>query len=179
MPTTAQEPKTGETGKRHHQAICGEDQKGKSPEITTNKNNHETETKQDVVPTTINVARTKTNVVLQTARAFVRGRDESKVVEARILFDGGSQRLYVTQELQEKLGVKRNGTEILHVNTKQKCDIVELCVSKNGDETMIKVLTFPTSCSKFSTMTEVRNYPHLQGLELRGGFRVRQTRQAT
>lgn len=167
--------------KRHHQAICGANQKTKEAvpkDKPSGKPNQEMKhDQQEEVLTTTNVARTKPNVILQTARAFVRGRNESKIIEARVLFDGGSQRSYITNELQEKLGVKRQRTETLHLNTfggknysRQKCDLIELSVGKNGEETMIKALTFPTICSKLSSKIETSSYPHLQGLDLADDF---------
>ena len=69
----------------------------------------------------------------------------------------GGVSTHVTQALQEKLGVKRQKMEMLHLNTfggkdycRKNCDVVKLCISKNDIETSIKALTHPTICSKLS-----------------------------
>ena len=57
------------------------------------------------------------SVLLQTAQAMVHGEDEGKKMRVNILFDGGSQRSYVTEELRKKLGLKGEKKETVTVTT--------------------------------------------------------------
>lgn len=112
--------------KKHHHAICNQDTqknfvKANNDDISTN--------------TTTNVANSKLCVVLQTAKAVVNSPRERQCVQARILFDSGSQRSYVTEGLRKKLKAPTVRSETLNLNTfgdkgytKRKCDLVELSI---------------------------------------------------
>ncbi len=101
--------------------------------------------------------------------------DGSKSVKVKILFDSGSQRSYVSDNLKSRLNLKSKKTETLHLNTfgekghrKQK---LALCLqSGNGNRVRISALNFPVICSPLTTKIEVDNYPHLQGLQLADSF---------
>ena len=127
----------------------------------------------DAINTTTTVANSKLCFVLQTAKAIVKTPNTQRGVQARILFDNGSQRSYVTESLREKLKAPTVKSETLNLNTfgdkgfaKRKCDIVELKISKDGNNSInIKALTFPVICSKVSSKIEVQRYDHLRFLE--------------
>jgi len=62
---------------------------------------------------------------------------------AQAIMDSGSQRTYVTAQLQDKLILPRWGTESLRIRTFRateardtSCDVVELGVVTQGDETL-------------------------------------------
>lgn len=121
-----------------------------------------------------NVSAESNCVLLQTAIAYARSDSEVEPVEVKVLFDSGSQRSYITQELKDKLNLKPTRTETLNLNTfgdnsyrRQKCDLVKLSLSKtSGREISVNALTFPTICSKLPMSVEIQQYPHLQNLEL-------------
>lgn len=113
-------------------------------------------TKTSATTTTINanIQQPKT-VLLQTARAVAlkKGKISTPV---RILFDTGSQRTYVTENLRSIL--KSVQHERLNLNTfgearykSQNCDFVHLRLKRPGsgnDETIdISAFTFPGICS--------------------------------
>ena len=74
----------------------------------------------------------KGTVLLQTASAIARNEDSAKSTRVKFLFDNGSQRSYVTDNLKSRLGLKYT-KKMLHLNTfgektfrKQKCDVLTL-----------------------------------------------------
>lgn len=56
-------------------------------------------------------------VLVQTAKAEVKNKNNLKHQEVRILFDSGSQRTYVTENLAEKLQLSKKGEEELKLET--------------------------------------------------------------
>ena len=120
-------------------------------------------------------AKSKGSVLLQTATAEATNQDGSKSTSIKILFDSGSQRSYVTENLKTRLGLKSTKTDTLHLNTfgddnyrKQKCEVLSLPLRDiNNDEiAAITVLSSPVICSPLNMTVEVSKYPHLQGLQL-------------
>ena len=90
----------------------------------------------------------------------------------RILFDGGSQRSYITGNVSRKLGLKSANTETLHLNTfgkfthrKQRCEVVSLPIWTNDDE-YVRALKFPMICSPLTGRVHLQDHLNLQELEL-------------
>ena len=116
----------------------------------------------------------KGTVLLQTASAIARNEDSTKSTRVKILFDNGSQRSYVTDNLKSRLGLKSTKKEMLHLNTfgaktfrKQKCDVLTLFLEDVNKETSkVCVLSFPTICSPLPSHVDANNYPHLHALKL-------------
>lgn len=164
-------------GKKHHQSICFPREKSSALNNQTAQQRSSSTEIQDVEVVTTNIARSRTSIILQTARAFVRGKENDITISARILFDSGSQRSYITKALRDRLNIPRGKCETLHLNTfggnahrRQQCDVVELLLRKNGEEISVNALTFPTICSKLPTSIEINRYPHLQSLQLADDF---------
>ena len=136
--------------------------------------NQSTEVSQLPQSTTTASSGTKGTVLLQTASAIARNEDGTKSTRVKILFDNGSQRSYVTDNLKSKLGLKSTKKEMLHLNTfgektfrKQKCDVLTLFLEDANEETSrVCVLSFPTICSPLPSRVDANNYPHLHGLKL-------------
>ena len=89
--------------------------------------------------------------------------------------DSGSQRMYITECLRDKLNLKPIGREQLHLNTfgdrnfsAHCCDVVHLCLHKPGSNCLIGifVLCFPVICSSLPSAVDLVDCPHLEGLEL-------------
>ena len=124
--------------------------------------------------TTTTCAKTNSGVILQTATASAISEDGSKTTCVRILFDNGSQRSYVSENLKYKLGLKSKGTETLNLNTfgeqkfqKQRCELLKLKLrASDGDDVMIKALKFPVICPPISTTINLEHHPHLIGTPL-------------
>ena len=126
---------------RHHQSICNkqvtsretrkdnqETQQGKTAneqpvEIENQPSNTHTTHVQQTTSTTS--AKTRGGVMLQTATATAMNEDGSKSVKVKILFDSGSQRSYVSDNLKSRLNLKSKKTETLHLNTFGERKVIE------------------------------------------------------
>ena len=108
---------------------------------------------------------------------FCRPDKPEASVQARILFNSGSQRSYVYQRLNEALRLKPIHSETLAIKTfgstdenVQTCDNVQLCVQEvNGSNLYLTVNTVPVICAPLQNQCielSEDNIPHLQGLEL-------------
>ena len=53
----------------------------------------------------------------KSASAIARNEDGTKSTRVKILFDNGSQRSYVTDNLKSRLGLNSTKREMLHLNT--------------------------------------------------------------
>ena len=155
----------------HHQSVCRRKTQRKSQhDLSANKNSQETQnstlvtqsTEVSQLPqsTTTASSGSKGTVLLQTASAIARNKDSTKSTRVKILFDNGSQRSYVTDNLKSRLGLKSTKEEMLHLNTfaaktfrKQKCDVLTLFLEDVNEETSkVCVLSFPTICSPLPGM---------------------------
>ena len=152
-------------GGAHHQTLCF---KG-NQDVQTVKE----EASRNTI-TTATVAGRKT-VLLQTAKAYVYGEDENNKTEIFILFDGGSQRSYVTDNLKKKLHLKAENVEMINLNTfgsdngeRRKCESVKLNVEIGiGCQPIsLNALSFPKICSPLLSRVDVGNYAHLRGLNI-------------
>ena len=141
----------------HNSALCNKDEQETSPSSSiTTSNVHE-----------------KTEVLLQTATAFAYGENRSNKVPVNILFDGGSQRSFVSEELKRKLALKSQKIETLNLNTfgsekyiKKSSDRVTLNLEVRDEVVTITALSSPAVCSPLTSKVDVSSYPHLQGLTL-------------
>ena len=150
--------------RRHHQSIC---KRGTTQHVGT-------EDTQDTAPkTTVAIGKSKSNMLLQTARTFAYSVNE-ELMPVRVLMDNRSQRSYVTNSLSARLGLRPLKRERLTLNTfgstnynKKDCNLVQVRLQgKLGNDIEILALGFPTICSPLQTPVAVSQYPHLQGLEL-------------
>ena len=145
---------------KHHPAVCSAPAETENQPISEN-------------PITTSVAKGKTNVLLQTALAYAFGEDQSKKVPVNILFDSGSQRSYITKELQRKLSLKSSGSETLNLNTfgseksfRKRCDRVIVNLEAHDECIPITALSSRAICSPLASCVDVRNYLHLEGLDI-------------
>lgn len=113
-------------GRKHHQSLCEQVSTPRPPENQDSKENPAPVTP----PTTSAVARTRNNVLLQTARARAYTADQL-LVPVRILLDSGSQRSYITNSLKARLKLVPLRRERLALNTfghtgckREDCDLI-------------------------------------------------------
>ena len=134
----------GWKGKRHYSICLGELSNSKPAE-----NDKGSES------TTV-TAKEKGNVLLQTATGYVyKGSNNDKCIKVQMLFDLGSQRSYVTEELMKKLNLDVECSEKLNLNTfgsskfaKVKCNRVSFFVNLNDyDDVEVSALTHKVICS--------------------------------
>ena len=118
------------------------------------------------------------SVLLQTATANVSNPRSGKSVQARLVFDSGSQRPYITNSLRSSLELPSLRYENLVIKTfgadsdqPKRCDVVQLCVSKAGGGLNLYVDAYdvPSICAPLSQqkieLVEA-SYEHLSFLEL-------------
>ena len=168
-------------GARHHQSICSKIYTPTSIPENKDKNReekHDVDTKAaDSKACTITAGsqvKNRKHVLLQTARAIATNEDGSKTTTARILFDTGSQRSYITDDLRRRLGLNAIKTETLHLNTfgdnkhqRKSCQVFNVSLRGcNGEEMQISALNFPVICSPLPTSIDLHDYPHLRELDL-------------
>ncbi len=153
--------------KKHHHAICDQDK-----QENQSSRNYATEPETTTTGTST-VKTSHTKVLLQTATAYVSSKNTSRPVKAKILFDSGSQRSYITNAMATKLKLQPLNTETLNLNTfgndnfiKKKCDLVTFDILGNGDTTCIQALSYPNICSPLNSQVNVNVYSHLEDLEL-------------
>eukprot|EP00794_Sanderia_malayensis_P015519 gene15519-biopygen11979 len=151
-------------GKRHNTAIC----EGEKHEEVKAKEEESTSTMASKV---------REGVLLQTAQAIVYGDDKTKKTKINILFDGGSQRSYITEELKKKLGLKGEKKETVNVNTfgtdkkiKNESELVTVNIEIDEGVIPIQALSFPTICSPITNSVCVSEYAHLAGLKLADSY---------
>ena len=96
-------------------------------------------------------------------------------MEVNIVFDGGSQRSYISEEVRRKLNLRVEGQEHRNLNTfgteksvRKQCDIVKLKLDVGANEPPISIsaLSYPTICSPINTRVDISMHKHLLGLNL-------------
>ena len=151
--------------RRHHHLICQEENGGE----------HGTKQETPEVTVTASSQSRKTGtVLLETARTFAFSDNQQDKVPVRILFDSGSQRSYITDELRDKLGLKVEGKEILNLNTfgiskycKQSCTRIKVKIETLDHQFIeITALSHPVICSPIKSPVNINSYVHLLDLEL-------------
>lgn len=164
-------------GGHHHQSICSNASIGSKRETNAEESNKQKRDNEEKPATRTTCAKTKENVLLQTATATALNEDGSKSTTVRIyciLFDTGSQRSYITDNLKTRLGFKTTKTETLQLNTfgekgyrKQRCNVAAVRLKTNARELLeISALSYPVICSPLPGKVNVKKYSHLHGLQL-------------
>jgi len=169
---------------RHHQSICTSglsaeaehfvpQSKLKEPVIA--EGNKDTQGSYYLSSNATDTRQFKGGILLQTAQAIALEETGTRQAPVRILFDCGSQRSYVTENLCSKLGLSPIQSERLHLNTfgdaqhkTRNCKSYKLCLSKpvSLDKTEILVLSFPVICANLAPVVNVAQFSHLMCLEL-------------
>ena len=153
---------------RHHQSLC---EKARPVDEQPPVDKPATETTSN----NCNNSKCDQLVLLQTARALASDEGTGRAVAARILFDTGSQRSYITDNLANRLRLKSLGKERLHLNTfgdhnfrRKTCNVVAVHLRKlNGTEGVtIQALSFPTICLTLPSLVKLNDFPGLCELDL-------------
>jgi len=180
--------KCARCGGRHHVTICNglperaltttvEQVNHPQPSITSTA---QMGTNIGVTPTTLSLhcVSTKVPVLLQTARADVFRVGNPQIrKEARIVFDSGSQRSYITRDLASALSLSSGHFETMMIKTfgsqtelRQVCGVVMLgLMLKNGRSLKLSFLSVPLICEPLTNqpITHVKeSYAHLASLDL-------------
>ena len=120
----------------------------------------------------------KTSVLLQTATATVSNPNSLKSLQARVIFDSGSQRSYISSRVRNALELPSLHLENLVIKTfgsdshrPKSCDVVQFCVSKAGGglNLYLNAYAVPSICSPLCHQRiefAKTSYGHLSNLEL-------------
>ena len=161
---------------KHHQSICNSLSQQVEPFVPSSLPPVSLPTDGSVA-TSNNTSSNKNakTVLLQTARAVAYNHDTGSSSRVRILFDSGSQRSYVTEQLCSRLKLRPVSTERLQVNTfggehfkAKSCKLYRIDLSKPGVHEChsITAIGYPTICSTLPSVTAVGEYTHLSDLKL-------------
>ena len=185
-------------GRRHHSSICDNPSQSEahrpSPSgdgamlNTTNPPTTPlnpdaptfTSTQTTVQPPTTSTLYTDASktVLLQTAVAeVVNPRDHSRTLRVGIVFDGGSQKSYLTLRAKDSLALDVDSKKYLSIaafgsrkGRPKHCKVVRLAIrTKHGDSQVLEVFVVPHICDPVSsraTTTWVKVYDHLSRLDL-------------
>ena len=131
--------------KKHHISICTEDNQSERSETNSDA----------ATSTAATFVSARDSVLLETASAKVSGIYGSKDLNARVLFDCGSQRSYVSQALCKSLKLKPLRSERVIIGTfgstqkkVSKLDVFEIRIksSQGGRSLTVEVFGVPVIC---------------------------------
>ena len=114
-------------------------------------------------------------MLLQTAQAIAGNESNQRETRVRVLFNSGSQRSYVTEDLCHSLGLTPVRVEKLRLNTfgdtrfkPKQCKLYKLYLrnSRSSEEIEITALSFPVICSTLPVISDVSRYSYLCGIQL-------------
>ena len=113
------------------------------------------------------------HILMQSAITKISGAGK-QYRQARILFDTGSQRTFITQDMKHKLELQTKGKELLEFttfgsfqSTRKTYDIVSFSLSTEKENIKIKALVTPIICPPLSVMMKnLKIPPELKGLKL-------------
>ncbi|XP_063435994.1 uncharacterized protein LOC134716907 [Mytilus trossulus] len=158
--------------------IRGLESLGQCQNSYSNKHHIETEQSQNKVDTETSMLYTaseeRSTVLLKTA--FIPVVHKNTCIDARILFDEGAQRSFITEELAAKLDITKEGSETLSIatfgsTTKKVRNLDKTTInlkSTEGELIPIKVLIVPTIASPLQThnIGITQKFSYLRGLQL-------------
>jgi len=115
-------------------------------------------------------------VLLQTAIAQVYNpKNPSSTLKLRLIFDSGSQRSYLTQQVKDTLGLQRVKQQQLSILTfgssrrdTRHCEVVRIGIATQcGQDEVLELLTVPHICEPLSPQPICpKTFPHLSSLTL-------------
>ena len=121
----------------------------------------------------------KKSVLLQTAKGFIsKAQNPEQSTVARLIFDSGSQRSYISERLRDSLALPTVSHETLTINAfgedtgkLQNCDITQFCVRSpyNSLNMYVNAYVVPVVCAPLKSQPinfAACNYTHLSGISL-------------
>ena len=149
--------------RKHHQSICDSLPNSARPSVANQQKDDSINT-TNATTTTAQSKEERKTVLLQTAQAIAGNTVSHKETVVRVLFDGGSQRSYITEHLCSKLGLSPIRTEKLHLNTfgdtqfkvtNSKVFQLYLCKPGSSERTEIIALCFPVIYSTLPSVSDI------------------------
>uniref|UniRef100_A0A1X7TCC6 DUF1758 domain-containing protein n=1 Tax=Amphimedon queenslandica TaxID=400682 RepID=A0A1X7TCC6_AMPQE len=128
-----------------------------------------------IVPTLLTDA--KGTILLQTAQATVHNTESTESATLRLVFDSGSHRSYITEEVCRKLSLRIVGKKDLVIATfgntggrRQSCKIAQAVLETiDGNTLVLNLMVVPLICEPLvgvSLRDCIRGYDHLKDLDL-------------
>ena len=162
-----------------------EAQIGKLPERLRASGNTYTSQNSNSMPqphgpsTATMLVNSKNAILLQTAKGYISPPASSQpAAVARIIFDSGSQRSYISAKLRDSLALPTIGRETLTIKTfgnnegeVLSCDITQFCVGSPYSDmsTYVKAYVVPVVCAPLRNQEidfALNTYPHLATLHM-------------
>ena len=148
------------------------------PEESTR--NHSAQTAGNVGPSaTTMFVDVKKSVLLQTAKGFIsKAQNPEQSTVARMIFDSGSQRSYISERLRDSLALPTVSRETLTINAfgedtgkLKNCDVTQFCVRSpyNSLNMYVNAYVVPVVCAPLKSQPinfAACNYTHLSGIPL-------------
>ena len=169
--------------KKHHTSICDENQENTTQSASSQMMDDKGPKNDQLSADSVSKNRThmgathvlpsKAHILMQSAVTKISGNNK-QYYQARILFDTGSQRTFITQEMKHKLKLGTMGSELLDVTTfgalqgrRKTYDLVALTLWTEVENIKITALVTPVICPPLSAkVTNLQIPPELQGLKL-------------
>ena len=164
---------------RHHTSICDADKTDSRPPSLADSNLSPTAPLFKPSPTSSNICSSHCQaVLLQTARAMMHNPNLTDTsLEVRLLFDGRSQKSYLSERARDLLNLKPCGEQSLSIATfgssrciKKVYPIVNIYLTLKGyPRIVLSLYVVPTICEPLTEQPIsdcVQAHPHLLGLEL-------------
>eukprot|EP00112_Aurelia_sp_Birch-Aquarium-sp1_P020996 Seg554.7 transcript_id=Seg554.7/GoldUCD/mRNA.D3Y31 product="hypothetical protein" protein_id=Seg554.7/GoldUCD/D3Y31 len=118
------------------------------------------------------------NILLQTAQAYVSGSEHR--IRVRVIFDSGSQRSFICDDIKDQLDLRVVGKESLQINVfgndnqrkdNQSKELVEFTIGSvsNSFQTKVQAFTIPKICQPITQQniqSARENFEYLKDLEL-------------
>ena len=157
--------------RKHHSSLCKQNSYSNKHHIETEQSQNKVDTETSMLYT---ASEERSTVLLKTA--FSPVVHKNTCIDARILFDEGAQRSFITEELAAKLNIKKEGSETLSISTfgsttKKVRNLDKTTInlkSTEGELIPIKVLIVPTIASPLQThnIGITQKFSYLRGLQL-------------
>ena len=174
---------------KHHSALCksaGIDRHKPSGTVPTEENTSKRNPEKEDSPvqegsTLVGSTHTSQDTILLQS-VLVDVAAGSRSCQARLLFDSGSQRTFISQDLANKIGAQPFKKEELLMSTfghdkriKADFETVRVCLMADGEGIIINALVSPVISPPISAhlQDDDLNFPYLQGRRLADPVRTR------
>eukprot|EP00112_Aurelia_sp_Birch-Aquarium-sp1_P019022 Seg4627.2 transcript_id=Seg4627.2/GoldUCD/mRNA.D3Y31 product="hypothetical protein" protein_id=Seg4627.2/GoldUCD/D3Y31 len=156
---------------RHHVSICENRNQATPTVINEGKPSGASQTNSLYVSA-------RDNILLQTAQAYASGSEHR--IRVRVIFDSGSQRSFICDDIKDQLDLRVVGKESLQINVFgndnqnkdiQSKELVEFTIGSvsNSFQTKVQAFTIPKICqpiTRQNIQSARENFEYLKDLEL-------------
>ncbi|XP_011408774.2 PREDICTED: uncharacterized protein LOC105315733, partial [Amphimedon queenslandica] len=158
---------------KHHTSICMNKRESSKEGESAKRFNP----KADPFKSATLLTDAKGTILLQTAQATVHNTESTESATLRLVFDSGSHRSYITEEVCRKLSLRIVGKKDLIIATfgntggrRQSCKIAQAVLETNeGNTLVLNLMVVPLICEPLvgvSLNDCIRGYDHLKDLDL-------------